>query len=68
LIPWECHHNTRTVSLPKPFFRSAQIFAEKWAHRLPVATSCVVIDQQRQVWVLGSAGANHGDKAEADRS
>jgi hypothetical protein len=63
-----CHHNTRTDSLPKPFFRSAQIFAEKWAHWLPGATSCVVIDQQRRVWVLGSAGANHGHKAETDRS
>jgi hypothetical protein len=50
-----CHHNTQTVVLPKPFFRSAQFFAEKWSHRLPVATPCVVIDAQRRVWVLGSA-------------
>ena len=51
-----CHHNTRTVSLPKPFFGSAQVFAEKWAYRLSVATSCLVIGEQRRVWVLGSAG------------
>jgi glycosyl transferase family 2 len=50
-----CHHNTRTASLPKAFFQSARAFADRWQHRLPVATSCVVIDQQKRVWVLGSA-------------
>jgi Glycosyltransferase like family len=59
-----CHHNTRTVSLPKPFFRSAQIFARKWAHRLPVATPCVVIDEAKRVWVLG--GARRGQRAEVE--
>ncbi len=61
-----CHHNTRTVSLPKPFFRSAQVLAGKWAHRLPVATSCVVIDESKRVWVLGSARANHRAKVETE--
>jgi glycosyl transferase family 2 len=54
-----CHHKTRTASLPKAFFQSARTFADKWNHRLPVATSCVVIDQQKRVWVLGSALPNH---------
>jgi hypothetical protein len=50
-----CHHNSRTTVLPKEFFQSARVFADKWHHRLPVATSCVVIDQRKRVWVLGSA-------------
>ena len=53
-----CHHNTRTAVLPKAFFQSARIFADKWNHRLPVATSCVVIDERKRVWVLGSALPN----------
>ena len=53
-----CHHNTRTAVLPKAFFQSARIFTDKWNHRLPVATSCVVIDQRKRVWVLGSALPN----------
>ena len=63
-----CHHNTRTATLPKAFFQSADTFAGKWQHRLPVATSCVVIDQRKRVWVLGSAqpgrraGAGEGDR------
>ena len=52
-----CHHNTQTVVLPKPFFRSAQVFAEKWSHRLPVATPCVVIDTQN---ACGSSEAQRG--------
>jgi Glycosyltransferase like family len=62
-----CHHNTRTAVLPKAFFQSASTFAGKWPHRLPVATSCVVIDRRQRVWVLGSAhpgqraGAGNGD-------
>jgi hypothetical protein len=50
-----CHHNTHTSVLPRAFFRSAGIFAEKWHRRLPVATSCGVIDGRKRVWVLGSA-------------
>jgi hypothetical protein len=53
-----CHHNTRTATLPRAFFQSAHTFADKWQHRLPVATSCVVIDQGKRVWVLGSAQPN----------
>jgi Glycosyltransferase like family len=50
-----CQHNTRTAVLPKAFLQSARTFAEKWSHRLPVATPCVVIDPRKRVWVLGSA-------------
>jgi hypothetical protein len=63
-----CHHNTRTAVLPKAFFQNAGTFARKWHHRLPVATSCVVIDQRHRAWVLGSAlpsrsaGAREGDR------
>ena len=35
-----CYHNSRNVGLPKAFFASAETFARKWAHRLPVATAC----------------------------
>jgi hypothetical protein len=63
-----CHHNTRTAALPKAFFQSARIFAEKWNHRLPVATPCVVIDPRKRIWILGSAlpnrraGVAHGGR------
>jgi hypothetical protein len=39
-----CHDNSKTVQLPKAFFASAAIFAHKWSHRLPIATSCVLVD------------------------
>ena len=39
-----CHHNSRTVELREAFFASARVFAQKWIDRLPVATSCAVID------------------------
>ncbi len=50
-----CHHNSRSVGLPEAFYQSAQVFARKWAHRLPVATACVIIDQSGAVHVLGNA-------------
>ena len=50
-----CHHNSRSVGLPEAFFASAEVFARKWAHRLPVATPCVVIDRDRRVYLLGNA-------------
>ena len=40
-----CHHNSRSVGLPEAFFASAEVFARKWSHRLPVATPCVIIDR-----------------------
>jgi len=49
------HHNSWSVGLPEAFFPSADVFARKWAHRLPVATPCVVIDRGRQVYLLGSS-------------
>jgi hypothetical protein len=53
-----CHHNSRSVGLPEAFFPSAEVFARKWARRLPVATPCVVIDRDRRVYVLGNAWEN----------
>jgi len=50
-----CHHNSRSVGLPAAFFASAEVFARKWRHRLPVATPCVVIDREGRARVLGNA-------------
>jgi hypothetical protein len=50
-----CHHNSRSVGLPEPFFASAEVFARKWGHRLPIATPCVIIDRGGRVHVLGNA-------------
>jgi hypothetical protein len=51
-----CHHNSRSVGLPQSFHASAKIFARKWAHRLPVATPCVIIGRDGSVHLLGNAG------------
>jgi Glycosyltransferase like family len=61
-----CDHNSQSVGLPQAFCASAQVFARKWAHRLPVATPCVVIDRGGQVDVLGNA--REGSIAYAGRS
>jgi Glycosyltransferase like family len=58
-----CHHNSRSVGLPKAFYKSAQVFARKWAHRLPVATPCVIIDRQGRVHILGNATGQTGSIA-----
>jgi Glycosyltransferase like family len=50
-----CEHNSRSVGLPAAFYKSAQVFARKWAHRLPVATPCVIIDRTGAVHLLGNA-------------
>jgi hypothetical protein len=50
-----CHHNSRSVGLPAAFYRSAEVFARKWSHRLPVATPCAIIDHGGRVRVLGNA-------------
>ena len=50
-----CHHNSRSVGLPEAFFRSAEVFARKWSHRLPVATPCVIVDRGGRVHVVGNA-------------
>ena len=55
-----CHHNSRSIGLPKAFYPSAEVFARKWAHRLPVATSCVVIDRQGGVCLLGNTPFRRG--------
>jgi hypothetical protein len=36
-------------------FQSAEVFARKWRHRLPVATPCVIIDRGGAVHLLGNA-------------
>jgi hypothetical protein len=49
-----CHHNSPSAALPDSFFRSARVFARKWAHRLPIATSCVVFDREGRMHLLGN--------------
>jgi hypothetical protein len=49
-----CHHNSRNIGLPREFFGSAEAFAQKWHHRLPVATACAVIDFEHRVQMLGN--------------
>ena len=50
-----CYHNSRSIGLPPEFYKSAEAFARKWSHRLPVATPCVIIDRTGEVLVLGNA-------------
>lgn len=38
-----CFHNSAGTVLPPEFAQSQQVFAAKWAARLPVATSCAVV-------------------------
>jgi hypothetical protein len=48
-----CFHNSKSsTELPPEFFSSGRIFAEKWADRLPITTSCARVDED---W-LGSPG------------
>ena len=60
-----CEHNSRSVGLPKAFFPSAETFARKWAHRLPVATSCVIIDREGKVCLLGNTPFQRGRKQQS---
>jgi Glycosyltransferase like family len=53
-----CHHNSRSVGLPEAFFASAEVFARKWSHRLPVATPSVIIDRFPGVHLLGNANSD----------
>jgi hypothetical protein len=50
-----CHHNSRSIGLPEVFYRSAEVFARKLRHRLPVATPCVIIDWNGSAHRLGNA-------------
>ena len=59
-------HNSRSVGLPPEFFQSAEVFARKWQHRLPVATPCVVIDEDGRVWVLENSPSDHRVRAEGE--
>jgi SAM-dependent methyltransferase len=38
-----CYHNSPHLSLSREFYVSAKKFARKWSRRLPLATSCVLI-------------------------
>jgi Glycosyltransferase like family len=67
-----CHHNSRSIGLPEAFFPIAEVFARKWARRLPLATSCVIINRDREVYLLGNAvgdlpqssQSTHGERSE----
>jgi hypothetical protein len=50
-----CHHNSRSIRLPEAFFASAEVFARKWSHRLPIATSCVIINRGGEIYMLSNA-------------
>jgi hypothetical protein len=50
-----CHHNSRSLALPESFFAGAEVFARKWAGRLPIATPCVVFDRAGRMYLLGNA-------------
>jgi hypothetical protein len=58
-----CRHNSRGVGLPRAFFDSAGVFARKSAHRLPVATPCVVFDREGGLHLLGNADGRAGSVA-----
>ena len=62
-----CRHNWRSVGLPEAFFASAQVFARKWRHRLPVATPCAIIDSGGEVYVLGNAAGGPESVAIAEK-
>jgi glycosyltransferase involved in cell wall biosynthesis len=62
-----CHHNSRSDGLPESFYCSAEVFAGKWKHRLPVATPCVVIDRGGEVYLLGNATDRPGSVALAEQ-
>ena len=58
-----CRHNSRSIGLPEAFFAGAEVFARKWAHRLPVATPCVVFDREGGLHLLGNADSRVGSVA-----
>ena len=58
-----CRHNSRSLGLPEAFFASARAFARKWAHRLPVATPCVLFDRDGGLHLLGNADSRDGSVA-----
>ena len=45
-----CFHNQRGVELPPDFESSGRAFAAKWSDRLPVKTTCAVVDRR---WLGG---------------
>jgi hypothetical protein len=53
-----CQHNSRSAGLPESFFDSARVFARKWAHQLPIATACVVLDREGRMHLLGNTSAD----------
>jgi hypothetical protein len=51
-------NSSPSVELAEAFYRSAEVFARKWSHRLPVATPCAVIDRLGEVYLLGNASSD----------
>ena len=47
-----CYHNSPHVDLSPDFYESAQTFARKWSRRLPVATSCVLMQPTGRIEVI----------------
>jgi hypothetical protein len=39
-----CFHNQRSVKLPPAFHKSAEYLSRKWPERLPIQTSCMLIE------------------------
>ena len=60
-------HRSRSVGLPGVFFDSAKVFARKSAHRLPVATPCVVFDGEGGLHLQGNADGRTGSVARVAR-
>jgi hypothetical protein len=58
-----CHHNSPHFGLPEAFFASAEVFARKWDHWLPIATPCVIFDRGGRIHGLGDADNRHGSVA-----
>jgi SAM-dependent methyltransferase len=54
-----CFHHSRGYGLPPEFEPSAKRFAAKWSAQLPIATSCVVIEEQGKMR-LAEAGVEPG--------
>jgi hypothetical protein len=49
------HNSSPSVELAEAFYRSAEVFARKWSHRLPVATPFIIIDRGGEIRLLGNA-------------
>lgn len=50
-----CMHNSQIGELPPAFHSSGRVFARKWEKRLPVKTTCAVVDRR---WLADTHAAN----------